>query len=66
MLAGISNVNGGANLSKVLDDQERRRSWNIARSLWTLRRQPPLAPGKSSLIYRQNVAGLWLLYGAKP
>jgi hypothetical protein len=30
------------------------------------RRQPPLAPGDSMLTYRQNVAGLWLKYGAKP
>jgi hypothetical protein len=65
MLAGISNVNGGANLSKVLDDRK-GEVMEHRLFLWTLRRQPPLAPGKSSLIYRQNVAGLWLLYGAKP
>ena len=29
------------------------------------RRQPPLAPGDSTLTYSQNVAGLWLKYGAK-
>jgi hypothetical protein len=30
------------------------------------RRQPPLASNDSILTYRQNVAGLWLKYGAKP
>jgi hypothetical protein len=29
------------------------------------RRQPPLEPDDSILTYRQNVAGLWLKYGAK-
>jgi hypothetical protein len=29
------------------------------------RRQPPLVPGDSMLTYSQNVAGLWLKYGAK-
>jgi hypothetical protein len=26
---------------------------------------PPLASGDSNVTYRQNVAGLWLKYGAK-
>jgi hypothetical protein len=29
------------------------------------RRQPPLATDDSILTYRQNVAGLWLKYGAR-
>jgi hypothetical protein len=41
-----------ANLLKVLDRQEKAKaSWKIACSLGLNRRQPPLASGKSSLIY---------------
>jgi hypothetical protein len=35
------------------------------RSLVDHPRQPPLASGDSMYKYRQNVAGLWLKYGAK-
>jgi hypothetical protein len=35
------------------------------RSLVDHLRQPPLASGDSTHTYSQNVAGLWLKYGAK-
>jgi hypothetical protein len=40
-------------------------SWMIADPLLDEPRQPPLASGDSILRYSQNVAGLWLKYGAK-
>jgi hypothetical protein len=40
-------------------------SREIAGSLVDDRRQPPLASGDSMHTYSQNVAGLWLKYGAK-
>ena len=40
-----------------MDDRRPLKQMNL--------RQPPLASGDSIPILRQNVAGLWLKYGAK-
>jgi len=56
-----------ANLSKVLDRQEKAKaSWKIACSLRLNAGSAHWHPANHRLSNRQNVAGLWLLYGAKP
>jgi hypothetical protein len=40
-------------------------TWKIANSLRWTAGSPPWRPAIQCLRYRQNVAGLWLKYGAK-
>jgi hypothetical protein len=66
-LAGITNNNGlQIDLSMFLGRKGQATGpWMIADPLVDEPRQPPLASGDSIPIFRQNVAGLWLKYGAK-
>jgi hypothetical protein len=45
--------------------EKAKGSWKIADPSVVLNAGSPLAPGDSMHTYRQNVAGLWLKYGAK-
>jgi hypothetical protein len=66
-LAGITNNNGlQIDLSMFLGRNEQATgSWMIAYPQLEEPRQPPLAFRDSKLTLCQNVAGLWLKYGAK-
>jgi hypothetical protein len=64
--AGITNREWCANLFDVSRPQENGDgSWMIADPPVSECRQPPLASGDSIPTLCQNVAGLWLKYGAK-
>jgi hypothetical protein len=45
--------------------EKAKGSWKIADPLVVLTADSPLAPGDSMHTYTENVAGLWLKYGAK-
>jgi hypothetical protein len=64
-LAAITNVHDFKSLDVSLQRGKGDRSQKIADSGSDERRQPPWHPAIQCLGNSQNVAGLWLKYGAK-